>query len=170
MNKSNFVHVGTFGAAIGLKGEIKLNLLTSSIDVFKSLGEYYNFDQSIKWSFKSIVMRQEKCVAHPSHCINRNDAEELKNQKIFSFKENFSSTNPKEYFVSDLINCEIIHQNGTSYGRVESVDNFGAGDLLEVIYKEKKFYIPLNDDNVLSVNIEKKIIFVNPIKGIIDND
>ena len=170
MNKSNFIHVGTFGTAIGLKGEIKLNLLTSTVDVFKSLGHYYNFDQSIKWSFETIVMRQEKCVALPSHCKNRNDAEELKNEKIFSFKDNFISTNPNEYLVSDLISCEIIHKNGTFLGKVISVDNFGAGDLLETIYKGKKIYIPLNNDNVVSVDLEKKIIFVNPIKGIVDND
>tara|TARA_B100001741_G_scaffold307036_1_gene301343 strand:- start:460 stop:972 length:513 start_codon:yes stop_codon:yes gene_type:complete len=170
LNKSNFIHVGTFGTAIGLKGEIKLNLLTSTVDVFKSLGEYYNFDQSIKWSFETIVMRQEKCVALPSHCKNRNDAEELKNQKIFSYKDNFISTEPNEYLVSELISCEIINKNGTFLGKVISVDNFGAGDLLETIYKDKKIYIPLNNDNVVSVDLEKKIIFVNPIKGIVDND
>ena len=170
MNKSNFVHVATFGAAIGLKGEIKVNLLTSTIDVFRSLDQYYNFDQSIKWSFETIVMRQEKCVALPSHCKNRNDAEELKNQKIFSYKDNFISTEPNEYLVSELISCEIINKNGTFLGKVISVDNFGAGDLLETIYKDKKIYIPLNNDNVVSVDLEKKIIFVNPIKGIIDND
>jgi 16S rRNA processing protein RimM len=168
--KSKFVHVGTFGAAIGLKGEIKLILLTSTIDVFKALGEYYNFDKSIKWSFESIVMRKEKCVALPSNCKNRNEAEELKNQKIFSFRENFPSTDPNEYYVSDLIGCEIFNKNGNFLGNVISVDNFGAGDLLEIIYKDNKIYIPLNDDNVLSVDLEKKIIFVNPIKGIVDND
>ncbi len=70
---------------------------------------------------------------------------------------------------SDLIGCDIIHKNGNSLGNVISVDNFGAGDLLEIIYKNKKIYIPL-DDNVLSVDLEKKIILVDPIKGIIDND
>ena len=169
MNKSNFIHVGTFGSAIGLKGEIKLNLLTSTIDVFRSLDHYYNFDQSIKWKFDSIVMRQERCVALPSHCKNRNDAKELNNQKIFSFKENLPATKSNEYFVTDLISCEIRHENGNTLGNVIGVDNFGAGDLLETIYKDKKFYIPLNDDNVLSVNLEKKIIIVNPIKGIVDN-
>ena len=89
MNKSNFIHVATFGAAIGLKGEIKVNLLTSSIDVFRSLDQYYNFDQSIKWSFESVIMRQEKCVALPSHCKNRDDAEELKTKKFFHLKKIF---------------------------------------------------------------------------------
>ena len=64
---------------------------------------------------------------------------------------------------------EIRHDNGNFLGKVISVDNFGAGDLLETMYKDKKIYIPLNDDNVLSVDLEKKIIIVNPIKGIIDN-
>jgi ribosomal 30S subunit maturation factor RimM len=49
------------------------------------------------------------------------------------------------------------------------VFDIGAGDLLETIYKNKKIYIPL-DDNVLSIDLEKKIILADPIKGIIDND
>ena len=170
MDQLNFVHVGTFGAAVGLRGEIKINLLTSSIDVFKSLDHYYNYDQSIEWKFDSIQMRQEKCVALPSHCNDRSDAESLKNKKIFTSKENFNLTKSNEYFVSDLVGCKIKNKNGKILGHVLNVDNFGAGDLLETIYKDKKIYIPLNDDNVLSVDLDKNIIFVNPIKGIIDND
>ena len=55
-------------------------------------------------------------------------------------------------------------------GEVIRVDNFGADDLIETSYREKSFYIPLKDDNIVSVDIEKKIIIVNPIKGIYDND
>ena len=170
MSKSNFVHVGTFGSAVGLKGEIKINLLTSTIDVFSSLDQYYNFDQSIKWSFETVVMRQEKYVALPSHCKNRDAAELLKNQKIFVTKENFPKNKSNEYYVNDLIGCKIIHENGTFIGNVISVDNFGAGDLIETIYKDNNIYIPLNDENVLSVNTQNKKIIVNPIKGIINYD
>ena len=162
--------MGTFGAAIGLKGEIKINLLTSSVDIFKSLDHYYNHDQSIEWKFDFIHMRHQKCVGLPSHCKNRDDAENLKNQKIFVAKENFPKNKSNEYYVNDLIGCKINHENGTFIGNVISVDNFGAGDLIETIYKENNIYIPLNDENVLSVNIENKKIIVNPIKGIINYD
>ena len=169
MNKSNIVHVGTFGAAIGLKGEIKINLLTSSIDVFKSLGIYFNLEQSIEWKFNSILIRKDKCIAHPSHCKTRNDAEELINQKIFSLKENFPATMDNEYYVSDLILCKIEHEDGSFIGEVINVENFGAGNLLEVMHKGKIFYLPLNDDNIILVDINKKMIIAKPIKGIIDN-
>ena len=161
--------MGTFGAAIGLKGEIKINLLTSSVDIFKSLDHYYNHDQSIEWKFDFIQMRHQKCVGLPSHCKNRDDAEHLKNQKIFVAKENFPKNKSNEYYVNDLIGCKITHENGVFIGNVISVDNFGAGDLLEINFRENKIYIPLNDDNVISVDLENKNILVNPIKGVIDN-
>ena len=41
--------------------------------------------------------------------------------------------------------------------------------LLEVMHKGKNFYIPLNDDNIVLVDINKKMIIAKPIKGIIDN-
>ena len=81
--------MGTFGAAIGLKGEIKINLLTSNFAVFKSLNCYYNFDQSTEWKFDFIKMRNEKCVALPSHCRNRDDAENLKIKKYLHLKKSF---------------------------------------------------------------------------------
>ena len=170
MNKSNLVHVGTFGVAIGLKGEIKINLLTSSAEVFKSFDRFYNFDQSIEWRFDSIAMRQKKCVAKLSHCKSRSEAEDLKNQKIYTSKKNFPSTKDNEYYVSDLIDCKIRHNNGKNLGQVIDVNNFGAGDLLETTYNDKKIYIPMNKENIISVDIENKIIVVDPIKGIIDND
>ena len=170
MNKSDLVHVGTFGTAIGLKGEIKINLLTSNIDVFKSFDCLYNFDRSIEWKVDSITMRQKKCVAKLSHCKSRSEAEDLKNQKIYTSKENFPSTKDNEYYVSDLIDCKIMHSNGNDLGEIIDVNNFGAGDLLETIYNNKKIYIPMNKENVVSVDIEKKLIIVNPIQGIIDND
>ena len=61
-------------------------------------------------------------------------------------------------------------ENGVFIGNVISVDNFGAGDLIETIYKGNNIYIPLNDENVLSVNVENKKIIVKPIKGIINYD
>ena len=72
--------------------------------------------------------------------------------------------------MNDLIGSKVVHKNGNFIGNVISVDNFGAGDLIETIYKENNIYIPLNDENVLSVNIKNKKIIVNPIKGIINYD
>ena len=54
-------------------------------------------------------------------------------------------------------------------GVVENIKNFGAGDLIEVKNIPKKnFYIPMNSENVISIDINSKNIVVDPIKGWLD--
>ena len=56
----------------------------------------------------------------------------------------------------------------SSIGKVSSVQNFGAGDLLEVNYNNKFILIPFDKKNILSVNINEKEIIAEPLSGIID--
>ena len=53
-------------------------------------------------------------------------------------------------------------------GKVTSVKNFGAGDLLEVKINNKLLLIPFNKENNITVNLIKKEIEVDPIPGVID--
>ena len=79
------MHVGTFGAPVGLKGEIRINCLTKTIQVFKSLNEYFNFDKSTQWKFDKMLIRNNKLLVHPSGFNNRNDVELLINKKIYNY-------------------------------------------------------------------------------------
>ena len=164
----NIIHVGTFGSPIGLKGEIKINILTSSFDLFKNLGDYFNEDYSVKWYFKNMRLQNNKIIVLLDNYNNRNDIKNLSGTKIFTSINNFPKIKKNEYYVKDLIECCIYIIGGKKIGNVINVDNFGAGDLLETKIKNKKIYIPFNDENLVSVNLNKKQIIVNPIKGIID--
>ena len=62
----------------------------------------------------------------------------------------------------------ILLKDNTRIGKVSSVQNFGAGDLLEVKYKTKLTLIPFDKTNILSVDINKKEIIADPIPGILD--
>tara|TARA_Y100001960_G_scaffold292844_1_gene335366 strand:- start:215 stop:703 length:489 start_codon:yes stop_codon:yes gene_type:complete len=162
------VHVGTFGAPVGLKGEIRINCLTKTIQVFKSLNEYFNFDKSTQWKFDKMLIRNNKLLVHPSGFNNRNDVELLINKKIYSYENNFSEKVLNNYSLHDLLNCKIKSLLGENIGNVISIENFGAGDLIETNYKNKNIYIPLNYENIVSVDLEKKTITINPMKGILD--
>ncbi len=166
-NKDNIL-VGQFGSPIGLKGEIKVNMMTTSFEVFKSLKNYYNFDGTIAWNFKNILFKNNKCVVQIEELFSREEVLELKGQKIFSDKKFFPKTNDDEYYVNDLVECMIFLKDNSNIGKVLSVQNFGAGDLLEVKYNKKVIFIPFDKTNILSVNINKKEIVTDPISGILD--
>ena len=168
MSKSNLVHVGTFGSPIGLKGEIKVKMLTSSFEFFKMLKVYLNEDASETWNFIKMRILNNKLIVHPQDCNNRDDAEKFRGIKIFSQSSNFPKINKGEYYFKDLIGCSIFMINGKKIGNVMSVKNFGASDLLETKINNKTFYIPMNKDNLVSVDMDKKKIIINLLKGIID--
>ena len=66
--------------------------------------------------------------------------------------------------MSNVINIENL-----LLGNVVDIKNFGAGDLIEIKNKDQKiFYIPMNKENLVDVNLSNKTITVNPIKGLFD--
>ena len=160
--------MGTFGSPIGLKGEIKVKMLTSSFEFFKILKVYLNEDASEKWNFIKMRILNNKLIVQLQDCNNRDDAEKFRGKKIFSQLSDFPKTNKDEYYVRDLIGFRVTMINGKKIGKVMSVKNFGASDLLETKINNKTFYIPINKDNLVSVDMDNKKIIVNLMKGIID--
>ena len=102
------------------------------------------------------------------NCFSLEDASNFKGQNIYSNKKNFPATGENEYYISDLIGCKTIFKKNKMIGKVTSVKNFGAGDLLEVKINNKLVLIPFNKENHIVVNLAKKEIEVNPIPGVID--
>ena len=197
MSNKDIILVGQFGSPVGLKGEIKVNMMTTSFEVFKNLKNYYNFDGSVAWNFKNILFKNNKCVVQVEKYFSREDVLELKGQKIFSNKKFFPKTKDNEFYINDLIECMIFLKDNTSIvfqvfsknkrnefyinDLIECMiflkDNTSIGkvlsvqnfgDLLEVKYNTKLILIPFDKTNILSVNINKKEIIADPIPGILD--
>ncbi len=168
MSNKDIILVGQFGSPVGLKGEIKVNMMTTSFEVFKNLKNYYNFDGKVAWNFKKILFKNNKCVVQLEDYFSKEDVIELKGKKIFSDKKFLPKTKDNEFYINDLIECHIFLKDKSSIGKVSSVQNFGAGDLLEVNYNNKFILIPFDKKNILSVNINEKEIIAEPLSGIID--
>ena len=169
MKKKELVHIGTFGQPQGLKGDIKINIFTSSLKSFKILENFFMEDGKSSWIFKSLRKIGKKNIGSIEGCEDRDAALEFKGKHIYTFRENFPKTNNDEYYVLDLIDCEVINVKQESLGKVIDIKNFGADDLIEIINKSKKtFYIPMNEENLINVDIDKKKILVSPIKGLVD--
>jgi 16S rRNA processing protein RimM len=169
MKKNDLVHVGTFGQPQGLKGDIKINILTTSLESFKILKNYFMYDGKTIFHFTALRKIGKKNIASLEGCEDRNAALNYKGIHIFSSKENFSKIGEDEYYVIDLIGCDVFNVDKVSLGIVVDIKNFGAGDLIEITSANKRnFYIPMNDDNLTNVNILEKKIIVNPMKGLLD--
>ncbi len=168
MLKSHLIHVGTFGKPLGLKGEINIFMLTNDLYSFKKLKPFFSDDGTVAWHFQHLRMLKGNLIGKLKNYTTRTTVEKLKGKKIFANKEKLPRTKPGEFYIFDLINCKVQLKDNKIIGRINKIDNFGAGDLLSIKpIKGKDFYIPMNEDNVISVNLKKKIIVIKPIRGIL---
>ena len=169
MKKKKLIHVGTFGNPYGLKGEININIFTSTPESFSFMSKNFIDDKKNKFKFNKFRKVGKNYIISLYDCDDRDSAQKLKGKKIFCERKNFPLTENNQYYVSDLIGCKVVNLTKNILGEIISIQNFGAGDLIEVQnVKKQKFYIPMNNENLISVNLKQNKIIVDPLNGLIE--
>ena len=169
MKKKQLFHIGTFGKPVGLKGEIKIIMHNLEFNTFKSLNTYLLDEESMFWDFQYLKINKNKLTGKLKKCNSINYAEKLNSKKILIDRNNLPRNEKNQFYIFDLINCKVKTPKNSLLGNIINIDNFGAGDLIKIKKtNNKSFYIPMNDENIVKVDIKKKLIIVNPIKGILN--
>ena len=171
MKKKQLFHIGTFGKPVGLKGEIKIIMHNFEFNKFKSksLSLYLTDEANVFWNFQYLKINKNKLTGKLKKCNSINCAEKLNSKKIFIDRNNLPRNEKNQFYIFDLINCKVKTPNNSLLGNIINIDNFGAGDLIKIKKtNNKSFYIPMNDENIVKVDIKKKLVIVNPIKGILN--
>ena len=169
MKKKQLLHIGTFGKPVGLKGEIKIIMHNLEFNTFKSLNTYLLDEETMFWDFQYLKINNNKLTGKLKKCNSINCAEKLNRKKIFIDRNNLPNNEKNRFYIFDLINCKVITSKNSLLGNIINIDNFGAGDLIKIKKNNNKiFYIPMNEENIVKVDIKKKLVIVNPIKGILN--
>ena len=71
-------------------------------------------------------------VARVAGVSTREAAEALKGVEIFARRDQLPPPSEDEFYYDDLIGLEAVDAAGTPLGRVVSLMNYGAGDVLEI--------------------------------------
>ena len=168
MKKKQLFHIATFGKSVGLKGEIKIIIHNFEFSTFKSLSLYLIDEVALFWDFQYLKINKNKLTGKLKKCNSINCAKKLNGKKIFIDKNNLPRKK-NQFYIFDLINCEVKTSQNNLLGNIINIDNFGAGDLIKIKKtNNKSFYIPMNKDNIVKVDTKKKLVIVNPIKGILN--
>jgi 16S rRNA processing protein RimM len=77
-----------------------------------------------------------------------------------------------EFYLTDLIGLRVETADGTVLGKVKAVQNFGAGDILEIGSSpgRKDWYLPFTREIVPIVDIEGGKIVADPPDEVSEKD
>lgn len=149
------VLVGVLGQPYGTGGKIKLRsfcLNPRNIETFACL---YSEKGDVTFNLERLIAAGEDYIAIFEGIRSRKDAAQLKGTKLFASRKEFPDLEENEYYYLDLQNLRALDSEGRFIGTVTSMNNFGAGDLMELHLEEtgNRVLIPFTKENVVSVEI-----------------
>ena len=138
------VALAAVAGAHGVKGEVRLKLFSDSASNLARhenvyVGGTLRLLLAVRDSGKTAVARLEGID-------DRSASESLRGSLVEVDRSSLPPLEEGEYYHSDLIGLACVNREGETVGAVVAVENFGAGDLLEVeLPNGKKSLIPFRD-------------------------
>lgn len=160
---SRLVLLGQFGSAHGIRGDVMVRTFTAEPEAIASYGPLTDGTASKAYTLRIVRVTDKGVVARVDGVADRTAAEALRGIELYVARTKLPQTEQSEYYHADLIGLTAVLQSGEKYGRVSSVQNFGAGDLLEIERAgSPSEYIPFTNANAPVVDFAAGTVVIVP--------
>ena len=138
------VALAAVAGAHGVKGELRLKLFSDSVESLARHSHLYVGGREL--ALRDIKDGGKTAIARFEGVGDRSAAEALRGQLVEVDRDALPPLEEGEYYHADLVGLPCLDEAGTDVGTVVAVENFGAGDLLEVERPDgKRSLIPFRD-------------------------
>ena len=152
------ITLAAVAGAHGVGGEVRLKLFAQNVDSLKRHKQLLVGGRLL--TLKSIRGGGQP-VARFAEIADRNAAEALRGQLLTIPRSALPPLEEGEYYHSDLIGMPCVDAGGQPLGTVVAVENFGAGDLLEIEKPDgKRGLVPFRPG---IADLEPERVVVDPV-------
>lgn len=124
------IALAAVAGAHGIKGELRLKLFSDSIESLSTHEKLYVGGAERR--LLAIRETGKMPVARFEGVADRSAAEALRGSVVEVDRSALPPLEEGEYYHADLIGLPAVDREGASVGTIVAVENYGAGDLLEV--------------------------------------
>lgn len=120
--------------AHGVGGEVRLKVFADDLSSFARFNG----------GALTLTALRDGTIARFAEVSDRNAAEALRGTLLTVAREELPPLAEGEYYHADLIGLAAVTDSGEAVGRVVGVENFGAGDVIEVERSDgRRFMVPM---------------------------
>lgn len=165
-NNKELIVCGSISNTHGYKGAVKLLPLCDDVDVIYGMGYLITAD-GVERDIENISIFKNMLIISLEGINSMEEAEKFKGKYVYARREDIP-LEEGSHFIVDIISLPVYDvDTGKLYGKVTAVDNFGASDVYTVRTENGDVMIPVVDEFVKAVDLEKGV-FVRPIEGMFD--
>ena len=157
------VVMGKIVAAQGIQGWVKVQTYTEYLDSLLDYDVWYAGSEAA-WQPTKVLgakVHGKVLIAKLEGVPDRTAAEKLKGQLIAVPRAEFPEQTEDEYYWSDLIGLTVQNLQDEVLGRVESLLETGANDVLVIQGEHGQLMIPFIESVVPDVDLANKMIRVD---------
>lgn len=164
LTSSTLILVGRVAGAFGVKGDVRVTTYTADPLALISYRDLKREDGSPALTLTGGRAAKGGIVVRAREVETREQAETLRGLKLYIPRNVLPEPEEDEFYVADLIGLSVETPDGEPLGHIKAVQDFGAGDLLEVQPAEgASWWLPFTREAVPEVRLaEGKVIAVRP--------
>ncbi|WP_194955419.1 ribosome maturation factor RimM [Sphingopyxis solisilvae] len=137
------VTLAAIAGAHGVRGEVRLKLFGEGAEALRAFSVFDAGNRRL--TLKSVRPANQGAVATFAEITDRSAAEALRGTLLTVPRSALPPLAGGEYYYHDLIGLPCVSTDGLAVGEVVAIDNFGAGDILEIAKPDgKRFMVPMN--------------------------
>ena len=150
------VTLAAIAGAHGVTGEVRLKLFGEGVATLKRHKAFNDGALTLK------SLRDDGkggAIARFAEIADRTAAEALRGTLLTVPRSALPPLEEGEYYHADLLGLAAVSDTGKPLGTVVAVENFGAGDILEIERPDgKRFMVPMNEAAVPEWNAERAVV------------
>jgi 16S rRNA processing protein RimM len=138
--------------AHGIAGEVRLKVFADDLASYKSFNNG-------ALTLKSLRAGSNGAIARFAEVADRNAAEALRGTQLTVPRSALPPLEDGEYYHVDLLGLPAVSDAGDALGKVVAIDNYGAGDVIEIERPDgKRFMVPMRPEAVPEWDAERLVI------------
>ncbi|MGB9977030.1 ribosome maturation factor RimM [Thermovenabulum sp.] len=166
-----YITVGRIISPWGVRGQVKVEPLTDDIQRFKNLKEVFYEQENYleKLVIKEVIFLKKAFVVLKFEGVDDvKEAEKFRNKYIMVHRKDAVKLPEGRYFICDIIGLKVYTVDEEYLGEIINVIQTGANDVYVIKNNEnKEILIPAIKEVVKNIDIEKGIMFIFPMEGLI---
>jgi 16S rRNA processing protein RimM len=166
---NDMICVGVIAGSYGVRGELRIKSYCAVPEDIETYSPLWSEDGSRQYALAILHPIKNGFAARIPDVANKEEADAMRGITLFAERAQLPSLPDDEFYHADLIGLEVYDTGGVLLGRVKTVQNHGADDLLELQLAgtSATTFLPFTKAAVPTVDLASGRIVADPPEGIL---
>ena len=166
---SEMICVGSIAGAYGVRGELRVKSYCAVPEDIETYTPLWSEKRDRQFTLAILRPIKNGFAARITDISTKEEADALRGTDLYALRDQLPSLPDDEFYHTDLMGLEVYDTGGMLLGRVKTVQNHGADDLLELQLagSSATTFLPFTKKDVPTVDLSAGRIVADPPDGIL---